>query len=58
MVLPGRGAVYPAPLLLTGRGDDVPADQYKYMIVLQDPGAMDRNASQFAFVVASTDLLK
>lgn len=50
-----RGAVYSAPLLLLGRGDDADDDRRKYLIVLQSPAAMDRNASQFAFVVASTD---
>ena len=50
-----RGAVYSAPLLLLGRGDDIADDRRKYLVVLQSPTAMDRNASQFAFVVASTD---
>lgn len=50
-----RGAVYSAPLLLLGRDDNVSEDENKFLVVLQNAAAMDRNASQFAFVVASSD---
>jgi hypothetical protein len=47
--------VYLAPIPVTRRGGGAPADLDKYLIVLQNPANMDRNSTQLAVVVASTD---
>jgi hypothetical protein len=50
-----RGAVYLLPTLVTARGGGGSAVVNKYQVVLQDPASMDARASNYAFVLASTD---
>ena len=49
-----RGAVYKMALLMTMSGglSDI---KDKYCVILQDFASMDRNATNFAFVIASSD---
>jgi hypothetical protein len=49
-----RGAVYRMPMQVTRAGGGVGRAE-KYIVLLQDPRQMDRNATNFAFVIASTD---
>ncbi len=50
-----RGAVYRRILYLPAWPGGPLRPLLKYMVVLQDPRSMDPNATNFAFVIASTD---
>src|SRR4051794_27127739 len=50
-----RGGVYRMRVQVTQRGGTEPEWLDKYIVVLQDPASMDAGATNFAFVICSTD---